>query len=187
MILATIIGNNASLPYGFVKSLLDVRGFNHLWGIGLYVPDNRNRIWNIMRTNGQDLLFIDSDIVFTPKDVLKMQQHLEDKDIVTGVYVMQQKEKYSPLVMKKTNVGYELAPLEEKLFEVDACGAGFLGISSRVIEKLETPFTQFTNPLSGELFGEDLAFCVKAQEAGFKIWCNPEIKVGHIKTETKYA
>ena len=178
MILATIIGNNALLPYGFVKSLLNCGDYKHIWGVGLYVPDNRNNVWK--ETRGQDLLFIDSDIVFTLEDVRQVEEHLKEKDIVTGLYPMGIKG-YPPAIFKD----FEVMKPEEGIFEVDACGAGFLGISKRV--EIEFPFTQFINPRSGNLFGEDMAFCVKAKEVGYKIYCDSSIKLGHIKTETKYV
>ena len=30
--------------------------------------------------------------------------------------------------------------------------------------------------------GEDVSFCLDAKEAGFEIWCDPRIRVGHEKT-----
>ena len=186
MILATIIGNNANLPYGFVKSLLKCKEYEHIFGVGLYVPDNRNNVWKELKQRNDDVLLIDSDMVFTKDDVERVKEHLKDKDIVTGLYVMGM-ENYPPAIFKKEGGVYKSATPEEKLFEVDACGAGFLGISRKVVKELEVPFTQFINPLSGNLFGEDMAFCIKAQGAGFKILCDPTIKLGHIKTEIKYG
>ena len=37
--------------------------------------------------------------------------------------------------------------------------------------------TWFT-PFNG--FGEDLAFCLRARDLGYKIWCDPKIKCGHV-------
>ncbi len=132
MILATIIGNSANLPYEFVKSLLACQGWAHLFQVGLYVPDNRNAVWNLMKNKDDDLLFIDSDMVFSPDDVYKIEKHLKDKDIVTGLYSMRGG---GSAIFKKKEI-YELAEVEAGLFEIDACGAGFLGISKRVIDKL---------------------------------------------------
>lgn len=183
MILATIIGNNANLPYGFVKSLLSCKGYVHTFGVGLYVPDNRNNVWRVVKQKNEDILFIDSDMVFTLEDVAKIEEHLKDKDIITGLYPMGMRG-YPPAIFRKEEGDYKLMTPKDVVFEVDSCGAGFLGISKRV--KLESPFTQFVNNNSGNLYGEDMAFCIKAQEAGFKIWCDPNIKLGHIKIETKY-
>lgn len=166
MILATICQHNASVPIGFLKSLLACREWEHMFSYGLYLDDNRNSVWDIMKERNDDLLFIDSDMSFTPEDVKKIQKHLDNKDIVSGKYTLSIPWDYP-----------------DKLSEVDVCGAGFLGISQRVIHSLDRPFTRFINQNSGKMCGEDMAFCIKAKDAGFKIWCDPEIKLGHIKTQ----
>jgi GT2 family glycosyltransferase len=192
MILATIVGNNASVPMGFVKSLIACREYEHLFSYGLYVDDNRNAIWDIMKNRNDDFLFIDSDMTFTPMDVWKISEHLKDKDIVSGLYYMGdrkpacfryilQPRQTDLLLWEQTNILEVYYPTDFE--EIDACGAGFLGISRRVVKALDKPFTRFINPVSGRLYGEDMAFCVKAKEAGFNLWIDPEIKLGHIKTQ----
>ena len=32
-----------------------------------------------------------------------------------------------------------------------------------------------------DMCGEDVSFCLDAKEAGFDIWCDPRIRVGHEK------
>ena len=34
------------------------------------------------------------------------------------------------------------------------------------------------DPMEG--VGEDLAFCLRARELGYKIWCDPTISLGHV-------
>ena len=33
-----------------------------------------------------------------------------------------------------------------------------------------------------DMCGEDVSFCLDAQEAGYEIWADPRIRVGHEKT-----
>ena len=33
-----------------------------------------------------------------------------------------------------------------------------------------------------DMCGEDVSFCLDAKEAGYEIWCDPRIRVGHEKT-----
>ena len=33
-----------------------------------------------------------------------------------------------------------------------------------------------------DMCGEDVSFCLDAIEAGYEIWCDPRIRVGHEKT-----
>lgn len=174
MILAIPVGNNGLLHYQFVKSLITCQEYKHMFAVGLYIEDNRNSAYTL--TRGQDLLMIDSDMTFTPEDVRKMEEHLKTKDIVTGLYRMGIDG--APHAIFKDNVPMEP---EDDMFEVDACGAGFLGISSRVL--LDQPFKRVYNKDSGMMRGEDMSFCQVAKEAGFKIYCDPSIKLGHIKTK----
>jgi GT2 family glycosyltransferase len=48
-----------------------------------------------------------------------------------------------------------------------------------VFEKLEKPY--FTLDESRPAM-EDVVICEKAREAGYDIWCDPTIKIGHIGT-----
>ena len=34
-----------------------------------------------------------------------------------------------------------------------------------------------------DMCGKDVSFCLDAKEAGFEIWCDPRIRVGHEKHE----
>jgi len=43
------------------------------------------------------------------------------------------------------------------------------------------PFSPFTE---GKItHGDDVSFCHRARLKGFKIWCDSDIRVGHIKTK----
>ena len=37
-------------------------------------------------------------------------------------------------------------------------------------------------PSYEDMCGEDVSFCLDAQEAGYEIWADPRIRVGHEKT-----
>lgn len=174
MILTIPIGNNGLLHYQFVKSLLSCHEYKHMFAVGLYVDDNRNSAYSIARS--QDLLMIDSDMTFTLEDVRKMEKLLEKYDIVTGLYRMGIDG--MPYAIFKDN---QLMEPKDEIFEVDACGAGFLGISKRVT--LDYPFTRRFNEKTGMWRGEDMSFCDLAREKGYKIYCDPSIVLGHIKTK----
>lgn len=182
MILATITSYGASVPMGFAKSLMRMGAYDHIWEQGCYLDINRNNVFERARIENQDLLFIDSDIVFTPEDVKKIEEHLKTKDVVTGVCVM------SFPGWPASIFNDQLKPMtitSDEPFEVFACGSAFMGISKKVLNDLAEPF----NPIDyshGKKHGEDISFCLRAREAGYKIWCDPTVRVGHIKAEAKY-
>lgn len=183
MILATITGHGDNLPMGFVKSLLSAHEYTHIFQEGASIPDNRNKVFEMVRVMNDDLLFIDSDMVFTPDDVKRMEEHLKDKDVVTGVCVMGFPG-WPAAIFKEDDGKYKLVKPLNEVHEIDACGAAFLGISKKVIHTLIEPFSLIE--YSNGVHGEDISFCIRAKQAEFKIFCDPKLKIGHIKPVTKY-
>ena len=75
----------------------------------------------------------------------------------------------------------------KKPFTVDYTGFGWVLIKNGVFEKLEYPWFApkmqvFESGDVQDMCGEDVSFCLDAQEAGFEIWADPRIRVGHEKT-----
>ena len=74
-----------------------------------------------------------------------------------------------------------------KPFTVDYTGFGWLLIENGVFESLEYPWFApkmqvFESGEVQDMCGEDVSFCLDAKEAGFEIWCDPRVRVGHEKT-----
>jgi hypothetical protein len=77
----------------------------------------------------------------------------------------------------------------KKPFTVDYTGFGWVLIKHGVFEHPEMKYPWFAPKMqvfeSGavqDMCGEDVSFCLDAIEAGFEIWCDPRIRVGHEKT-----
>ena len=77
----------------------------------------------------------------------------------------------------------------KKPFTVDYAGFGWLLIKYGVFEHEDMKYPWFAPKMqifeSGavqDMCGEDVSFCLDAKEAGFEIWCDPRIRVGHEKT-----
>jgi len=75
-----------------------------------------------------------------------------------------------------------------KPFTVDYAGFGWLMIKHGVFENPEMKYPWFAPKMqvfeSGavqDMCGEDVSFCLDAKEAGYEIWCDPRIRVGHEK------
>jgi hypothetical protein len=80
---------------------------------------------------------------------------------------------------------YEEAP-ESGLLEVDATGAACLLVHRTVFEKIATeyapPLTWFAESVAfGQVWSEDITFCVRARAAGFQTVVDCDVKLGHIK------
>ena len=77
----------------------------------------------------------------------------------------------------------------KKPFTVDYTGFGWVLIKKGVFEDEKMSYPWFAPKMqvfeSGavqDMCGEDVSFCLDAMDAGFKIWCDPRIRVGHEKT-----
>lgn len=186
MILATIVANNQQMYFEAVKSWFRVP-HHKLWAESPYIDWNRNEIWRRMKEIplSEHLLMIDVDIVFTPEDVEKIEKHLDSGlDIVGGIYLIGKPPK-DPCIFERLEGDYKLTPLKEGLNEIDAIGTGFLGINANVIENM--PDNPFSYLKEGEItHGEDISFCHRAKQQGFKIWADSEVKLGHLRVNSIY-
>lgn len=148
------------------------------------------------------LFFIDSDTVF-PADGLKRLIAMK-RDIATGVYY-KRVHPYHPVVYEFMPSGRvrNLTTLPDKPFKVDACGAGFMLISKKVLRaytkewKLKDgifldqyfgqPFHHITfmnDEGEPEQLSEDVSFCHRMKAMGFQTWAEPSIRLGHVSRMT---
>lgn len=134
-----------------------------------YVARNRNEIVAQAKSFGvTHLMFIDSDMAFENAGIEKLMAH--DKDIVGAMY----NKRRLPL----ENIVYEYTDQTE-LFELKEgfLPTGFMLIKMSVFEKLPEPWFE---SISTRGWAEDRYFCEEARKAGFKIYCDPTIKLKHI-------
>lgn len=140
------------------------------------------------------LLWLDSDISFKFDHVARLIEL--DKDFCAGWYKTKYRKDSCVCVnqdfdqLDKTGL-FDLLSSEEiekkkAPFKADFVGMGFVLMKKGVIEKLEYPwFTLGEHTLSNGVrrqLGEDVTFCMKIRDAGFDIWVDPTVKVGHSKT-----
>jgi hypothetical protein len=186
MIIATICPNNYFMPFDAVKCWLQLPAKYSYYAVeGPNIPDNRNRVLAYAKKMREDLLFIDSDMTFTPTDVEQIAVHLKlGLHAVTGVYVLG-RPPYQPAIFKRVVGDYELCTPEAGIAEIGACGAGFLGISKQVVQEL--PDNAFSNVWEGDIqHGEDISFCHRLHDNNFKLWCDSSILLGQVRTFSKY-
>lgn len=148
------------------------------------------------------VFFIDDDVVFDPKDVVKLANHIRDgKLIVGGAYVTKTSR---PQITTRLFDDQVVEFKEDaKLVKVKYLAGGFMMVSMRVLKKLQEKvpycnskedrafwpfFCPFWKKVSGgilhkkqyEYLTEDYAFCDRVQDSGFTIWLDPSIRVDHI-------
>jgi hypothetical protein len=154
-------------------------------GIPLYfsMPISGYSIYNRNKTvekakeiGASHIMFIDGDMLFTPSDVKTLLMH--KKLIVGASYHMRDADGYTVQLLKNNS----FVPFDGKfkgLFECGAVGTGFMLIDMHVFDKLHAP--SFDTEFIGEDFcTEDVYFCKRAIMAGFKIWCDSSLTIGHL-------
>jgi len=137
---------------------------------------------------------IDSDIRFTPEQIIELIEDTNKYPVVSGLYRMEDLKHYACVKewdtkYFKTNGSFEFMKSDEdikdKYISVAYNGMGFFACRKGVIEKLKYPY--FSYPLI-EIDGlrdtcsEDVSFCKNLTDAGFEIIVNTSLRVGHEKT-----
>ena len=108
-----------------------------------------------------------------PSDTLE-ELLLCDKDIVGGVY----KTKYE---VQNDVVEYLNDERPTGLFEVKAIGTGCLLIKTDVFRALTQPWFKYEWNDNGSIKrSHDWIFCEDARNAGYEVWANNNLKIGHI-------
>ena len=160
-------------PWPFIESLVgyletkpDVR---IMFREGALIEENRNTLLNLFW--GDWIFFIDDDMTFSPQDVERIISL--DQDIVCGLY-FKGSVPHEPLIF------IENEPVKNYLsgsfLEVDSCAMGFTKIKRSVVDALgPNPFRRIGG------LGEDLSFCKRAKEAGFKIFCDTSVQPKHLR------
>lgn len=134
------------------------------------------------------ILWIDSDIIFTPQDVIKAYE--SPYDIVSGAYLFATGE-----VVAYNEVAGPAMHMEEiktwtEPRRILAAGMGFMAVKSGIFESLTRPWFQSkivtinvgTESLTFPMLGEDLSFCYRANDLGYELWLDPSIKLIHEKS-----
>jgi len=153
--------------------------------IGSLVYTSRNNLARKAIEMGADyVLWLDSDMVFNPDLLERLMTHMDKYDIVSGLY-FRRVQPFTPVVFdtmtmneegcKWTN--FETVP-ESELFEVGGVGFGCVLMKTEVFIDVFVKFGDFFTPING--VGEDLSFCWRARECGYKIMCDPSFFLGHV-------
>jgi hypothetical protein len=138
------------------------------------------------------IMWIDSDIVFKPADFFALLE--SPHDVTGGLYMMEDMQhfatvkKWNEEYFKKTGTFKFLRPDDvigvSQYMKVAYTGMGWMLIRKGVIEKLKYPWFRsdlYQNDDVTELLSEDVSFCRALVEAGYDIYVDTKIRVGHQK------
>ena len=103
----------------------------------------------------------------------------DDKDIVSGLY-FRRVQPFTPVLFKelteKSWKDYNDYPNE--LFKLEGIGFGCVLMKTDVLYDMASVYGTWFSPLAN--YGEDLSFCLRAKQLGYDIYCDPNVKCGHV-------
>jgi len=167
---------------------------------GSYVQKNRE--WLANNFQGDWLFYADNDHIFPPETIIRLLSH--NVPIVSGLYFkrgdnfdpqvwtwdhfdeVEKNNHYTPMIgavgeyLKRhrdelTDGRIVKCLAQPELIECDAVGGGCLLVRREVFEKMDKPYF-------GNHVAEDLEFSRRVKEAGFKIYADLSVMVGHLYT-----
>jgi len=198
----TIYGNDTSVFWAFrlamiQKSIEGVTAVTYTASQKRPIYAGRNDIVrNFMEEKSDVLVLLDTDTI-PPSDILvKLLPHLKEYGVASGLY-MENTGTYLPVAYSEQQdhpdgfpIWQRLQKWEGELIEVAGVGLGCCAIKKEVFEKLKHPYFDwefdetkgYKRPREkGHLsIGEDLYFCRKVKDAGFKIAVDTSCLCDHI-------
>ena len=177
------------VPALFAQSLATLQrpeGTSLALQTGSLIYTSRNALATRAIENDIDMVFwMDSDMVFRPDALLNMIDTMQknDLDFLTGLY-FRRVPPYSPVLFDKLDIENDVCKWSEfdripdGLFEVGGCGFGCVLIKTDVFMDVHGKFGNMFAPIANN--GEDIAFCWRARQCGYKIYCDPSVKCGHV-------
>lgn len=147
------------------------------------------------------MVWIDSDVVWSADQVIKLLQYASVYPVVSGVYKMEDQVHYAT-VLEWDDAHYlqhgsykfltdeAVAALvgdssTKKLMKCAYTGMGFMAVARGVFESIQYPWfacaTQTFGAGVAEACSEDVAFCKNLASAGIDIMVDVTLKVGHEK------
>lgn len=152
---------------------------------------------------GDWMLWVDSDITFSPENVRELSRHAAPERIVSGIYMNYFGDfaEMRPVIGRFTYdeklKAQSIKPVDNRILEdvndeglvkVDGCGAGFMMYHRQLIDVMVEVYgypmpwficqcLQETN----QWYGEDYMFCLRAAALGYTTYAVPSVRVGHNK------
>ena len=140
------------------------------------------------------MMWIDGDIGFKPEDVMKLVN--SGKDIISGVCPMGPTNRcpvgeYGFNENGQATYRFINIPSLDELDQsepiqngIQYAGFGFIAIRKGVFEAMEYPWFRTTLRKHGGRDSnpsEDIGFCLRAGDRGFKVWLHPGMRLTHNK------
>lgn len=177
------------VPVHFCQSLAQLRKVDDcvlVMKSGSLIYSARNDLaTTAIKTEADYVFWLDSDMVFKPDTLVRMMETVREKklDILTGLY-FRRVPPFSPVLFDRLDmIGQvckfsEFDKIPDDIFEVGGCGFGCVLMNTGVFLDVQSKYGNMFCPIGNN--SEDVAFCWRARECGYKIYCDPSILCGHV-------
>jgi hypothetical protein len=150
-------------------------------------------VHEFLKTDATELLFIDSDVIVNPDDILRLMAQSGDKDITAGMYPRRAKDEKFFADLHYTDSGD--LEFNGSMMRVKRAPTGFMLIQRHVLEQMVFAHPEWTYEKSpteqmsavfdfaivdGKYVGEDYLFCDRATKMGFTVYIDVDISLPHI-------
>ena len=165
-----------------------------------HVDDARNVVvQEFLLSRCEDLIFIDADVSWEPKDLVRLCQY--DCNLVGAIYPYRRENSRADGRMPVRFMEGVVDLNEEGLLEVEAVPTGFMRIRRHAIESLVKDAEHFYNRqetrskapilfqrtfINDTRWGGDVHFCNLWRASGGRIYAACEIRLGHRATSVVY-
>ena len=124
------------------------------------------------------VLWLDSDMVFTPEIVEDLS--FSGKAFVTGI-AHSRRPPYTSCIFTEIFPGVQkwkgnVYPRDT--FEIAACGLACVLMDVEILRAVNDKYALMFMPT--DTYGEDVAFCWRATQCGFRLYAEPTVRVGHV-------
>ena len=125
------------------------------------------------------MLWFDSDMIFN-EDVLD-DLMFSGNQFVTGIYHTR-RPPHGSCIFKDISLDniskYMGNDYPKNTFEIAGCGFGCVLIDVTIVKDVLMTYGEAFLPIHG--LGEDIAFCQRVHDLGYKMYCEPAVRLGHI-------
>ena len=176
-----------SVPSQFAQSLATLNKVGDClvaFQMGSLIYTSRNDLAKkAIQCEADYVFWLDSDMVFEPDTLERLIKDREHGDIISGLY-FRRVSPFTPVLFDELEIvdggckwtGFNDYP--DTVFPIGGCGFGCVLTPTSVFMDVFAKFGNAFAPIGN--VGEDLSFCWRARECGYKIVCDPNIKLGHV-------
>ena len=177
-----------SVPAVFAQSLSMLEKVGNCavaFQVGSLIYTSRNDLaQHALKMQADYVMWFDSDMQFDPDILKRMLEIMEknDLDILSGVY-FRRVPPYTPVLFDELELvdgvvkHHKMDHVPEGLFEIAGCGFGCVLMKVDVLLDCIAKYRDFFSPFNQ--VGEDLSFCIRARECGYKIYADSSLQLGH--------